>query len=138
MNDEICIDPHTFNRSGSGAVSGKIWIRIGGEAFPEDDWSDFPLIVLKWWIVELRRFRAGSPAASLHFMDGDFGVSLTRDGSRIVARRERAGVVIGEVIQVDAESLFASALVAATDVISRLSGTMGGSDLELLVREAIS
>ncbi len=50
-NGMIALDLQTFDQSRqSGNVTGVIFLESQGRAFPERGWSDFPVIILGWWI----------------------------------------------------------------------------------------
>ena len=61
-------------RSSHGSIIGPIWIAGGepGVAFPEVQWSDFPVALLAAWIPALRRLSARGDTAECHFMDGPY------------------------------------------------------------------
>jgi hypothetical protein len=83
---EVFVSPATLSRSAAGSITGPIWIRIpaaGGrtedDVFPEDGWSDFPVIVLGWWLGRLARDTGGREAAErCEFMDGPFAFTVRR------------------------------------------------------------
>ena len=60
--------------SSPGSVTGPIWLAgtEPGVAFPEAEWSDFPVALLSAWIPALRRLRARGETADCHFMDGPY------------------------------------------------------------------
>jgi hypothetical protein len=61
-------------RSSQGSISGPIWLAgpEPGVAFPEAEWSDFPVALLASWIPAFRRLRARGETADCHFMDGPY------------------------------------------------------------------
>jgi hypothetical protein len=65
------VDVSTLERAGSGAITGVVFLRVGGEAFPDDGWSDFPVAILGWWIEGVSRISRGeSRTCECLFMDG--------------------------------------------------------------------
>lgn len=71
-------DVSTFRRDSNGPTTGAIWIRIAGRDFPEQGWSDFPLVIVGWWLAAVRELEAGALSRSLEFMDGSCPLMLTR------------------------------------------------------------
>src|SRR5437870_8693194 len=49
----LCFEPGTFILNTSGLVFGVIWIEVGGQKFPFNRWTDFPVIILGWWLQSL-------------------------------------------------------------------------------------
>lgn len=39
-----------LQRSSKGSITGPLFVVVGGHAFPEQGWSDLPVVVLEWWI----------------------------------------------------------------------------------------
>lgn len=76
----IEVEPDRLTRSRSGAVAGPIWFRSGQVDFPDPGWSDFPVVVLEWWLRSLAQ-PLSDPTIALRFMDGPVQVVL-RDEER--------------------------------------------------------
>jgi hypothetical protein len=56
-----------------------IAIQVGEVWFPEKSWDDFAVVILGWWLEELRTLeRTDNGRASLLFMDGPFEVRIFR------------------------------------------------------------
>ena len=53
------VDPGSLVRSPGGNVSGRIFLRGPSGDFPDDHWSDFPAVILGWWIAGLTDFVRG-------------------------------------------------------------------------------
>jgi hypothetical protein len=73
---EIRVEPASFDRAGAGAITGPIWLHHGrrdapGADFPEPRWSDFPVVVLAWWLEALAA-QEGGAETTFRFMDGPF------------------------------------------------------------------
>ena len=61
-------------------ITGTLFVELGGNAFPDAGWSDFPVVVLGWWVrAALALQRTGAPT-SFMFMDGPFELELRRAG----------------------------------------------------------
>lgn len=101
--------------------------------FPEKEWSDFPVVILSWWIEGLREIESGR-SHSFHgsFMDGPFEfVVQSGDGSAFAIswglRGNTAAVGIVNV------SVFLESAVAAGRRVANCcrENNWGGKDVEL-------
>jgi hypothetical protein len=72
----LAVDPERLHRSSSGGITGQLAIQVDGTWFPEQQWSDFPVVVLGWWLQAWQGLAAGE-AAVLRFMDGPYQVVLS-------------------------------------------------------------
>ena len=63
----ICTNPTSFEKRLN--ITGEIWLQLGSFAFPSESWSDFPVIILSWWLDALVSLRSTGYAEFL-FMDG--------------------------------------------------------------------
>ena len=72
-------------RNDRGLVTGPIWLATPepGHAFPEVEWSDFPVVALGSWIPALRRLSARGEAAECHFMDGPYRFTVSAAGGDV-------------------------------------------------------
>jgi len=71
---KIEVDLEGLDRSKMGGVTAPIYLAEENSFFPEEKWSDFPLIVLSWWgneFCQLIEKKVGR--AKCDFMDGCFG-----------------------------------------------------------------
>jgi hypothetical protein len=84
LNVEIIVEPRLLRLAKSGAVVGPIWLRSKEKselAFPETGWTDFPVVVLCWWLNAVEAvLRNTSAEAACPFMDGPFEFVLSRSG----------------------------------------------------------
>ena len=81
----VCVDPQSLHKGHN--VTGDIWIELIGFQFPSIHWSDFPEIVLGWWLEALFRLWTGKKAhAECLFMDGPYSYKITREDSRHILR----------------------------------------------------
>ena len=78
---KIITDEESLEMSGRGAVLGNIWLEISDIAFPSDDWNDFVVIVLAWWLKEvvLLKERKSGLVHEFRFMDGPYYLCLELD-----------------------------------------------------------
>jgi hypothetical protein len=67
----IEVDTLALSRSSRGSVTGPLFLRVQDACFPEESWSDFPVVVLGWWIAAVTRLISGaSEVEEFDFMDG--------------------------------------------------------------------
>lgn len=71
---KIVFDEDSLQLSSTGSVYGNIWVESAGQAFPSREWSDFPLVVLGWWMNALHD---DSVIKELRFMDGPHMIRLS-------------------------------------------------------------
>lgn len=75
---KIVADAESLSRSDLGSITGKIWFVQEEYDFPEKGWSDFPVVVLSWWLEKAVAMKGGhSRSAEFSFMDGPFSVAVT-------------------------------------------------------------
>ena len=76
----IVLDLHTFRQSRErGNVTGVIFLELHGGAFPAKDWSDFPVIILGWWIDAWLQLEVPTRReVQWRFMDGPHVATLTK------------------------------------------------------------
>ncbi len=83
---EIVVTPAELRRSATGSITGRLWLRLTAtrertdiDAFPGDEWSDFPVTVLGWWLGRLARDTgSGEAIERCQFMDGPFAFTVRR------------------------------------------------------------
>ena len=102
---EIVVAPASLDRSGSSSVTGSIWLRHGRrdepyEAFPEADWTDFPVVILAWWLDAFAALESSDATeAECRFMDGPFEFHLMTDAPTLLrVRCLGRGITPGEVV----------------------------------------
>jgi len=76
----IVVDLQTFQQGrASGIVTGVICVELESGAFPDAGWSDFPVIILSWWVEALFQLETPTRLEVLwRFMDGPQGLTLTK------------------------------------------------------------
>jgi hypothetical protein len=73
----IRVQPDSLTRSGHGSICGQIWCEVGTLAFPESHWSDFPVVVVSWWLeAVVGIFDGRIRNADVNFMGGPYVVHL--------------------------------------------------------------
>jgi hypothetical protein len=88
----INYDTDAFEKSRSGAIWGPIWISLGDDDFPEENWNDMPVALLNEFARAVRQMKVGS-RETIRFFDGPFSVifkqpaansiEVSLDGSRV-------------------------------------------------------
>jgi hypothetical protein len=76
----LIFDPATLYQSGSrGSITAVIYYDFGdGRQFPEEDWNDFVVVILNWWIEAMEQ--AAAEPVKLYFMDGPFWMTAVPEG----------------------------------------------------------
>ncbi|HWM93395.1 MAG TPA: hypothetical protein VN493_21720 [Thermoanaerobaculia bacterium] len=72
-----------------GNITGEIWLEVAGFAFPERRWSDFPVIILGWWLDALFKLWSGKKKrieCLCLFMDGPYGFEVSGEKDAYVLR----------------------------------------------------
>jgi hypothetical protein len=111
MGSAVVLDVSSFEQWRSGSITGRVCLRFGDRFFPELDWSDFPVVVLEWW---LGSFKASAPV--LRFMDGPFRVVLDPAAGTACLMREETLV---DGVEVDEAGLCRSVRKAARSALRR-------------------
>jgi hypothetical protein len=76
---DIIVVPSSLNRLATGNVTGQVFLRGAAGDFPETGWSDFPVVILGWWIAGLADVVARrEPSYQGLFMDGPFAFVVER------------------------------------------------------------
>ncbi len=75
---DVVVDETTLARSSGGSITGVLTLAADGWVYPEAGWSDFPVVVLSWWLHACQRVgsRVGA-SAECRFMDGGFSFQIT-------------------------------------------------------------
>ncbi len=121
----IRVNLSQVQRSAAGALTAPIWIAAdeANTAFPELEWSDFPVLLLGAWIPSLRRLRERGQAAECHFMDGAYRFVVSQGTPtewRVTCFEGREQPSVANAVaewMTDAEAFFTSGLVSARSVL---------------------
>jgi hypothetical protein len=133
---DVVVEIASLRRSGKGNVTGQVFLRGPTGDFPERDWSDFPVVILAWWIEGLSDLLAGREQSFQGmFMDGPFAF-IVRRGAGNSGRIEwgKRGATVGVGI-VDIPALLGSA-VAAGRLVSESCRERGWESRDLETLEA--
>jgi len=76
----ITLGLQSFHQSReSGNVTGVIHVELESGAFPETGWSDFPVIILSWWVEAWLQLEAPTRReVQWRFIDGPHSLTLTK------------------------------------------------------------
>lgn len=95
-------------------TTGVIYFELDGNAFPDRTWSDFPCVILSWWLSELRSI--ADHRFVLSFMDGPFRLVGSLSGSDATCVLE-SGRGVDAVWRVSFDQLFNQVLSTAKNVV---------------------
>jgi hypothetical protein len=71
------VDASTLAMSSHGSITGIIAVRTDAASFPDTRWSDFPVVILCWWLEPVSRILQGKTRVwDCRFMDGPIVVRL--------------------------------------------------------------
>ena len=89
----IELDRSTLRLGDYDGIAGEVWVAVGDWALPDKNWSDFPVVILNWWIRETIALAEGSSdVAKWLFMDGPHWICFRRVESsdwRVTAHEHR-------------------------------------------------
>ena len=90
MAEPLTVGPPELRRetsalvqTGKGSISGRVWFAAATGAFPDEQWSDFVVVLAGWWLQAVSDLWA-SGGAELLFMDGPVRIQATRLRSGLV------------------------------------------------------
>ena len=133
---KVVVETASLRRAQSGRITGRVCLRGPAGDFPESEWSDFPVVVLTWWVEGLHDLASGRVAEFRGlFMDGPFSFTV-KVGPSSIARVSYGPRDEETTIGVQAiRSLLESALLAGKLVAEECSRHQWESnDLETLRR----
>ena len=74
----IIVEPENATLLKSGNVLLPIYFQLKNKVFPEKGWTDFGIVILRWWLLAVR---SGSASFDLEFMDGPFLMRVVVEGN---------------------------------------------------------
>jgi hypothetical protein len=85
----IVFDSSTIHQSSPARpITGVLYFEVAGHCFPDERWSDFPVIVTSWWLDGINNLQARPETEALfRFMDGPYFVRVQRVGGDLVNLR---------------------------------------------------
>ena len=133
---EVLVETEALHRSKSGSITGPIFLRSPIGDFPEAGWSDFPVVILSWWIEGLREIESEqSHSFEGLFMDGPFAF-VVQSGSGmtcVISWGKRGNASTVGIANIS--DILKSVVVAGRRVAKVCrENNWGGKDVELLER----
>jgi hypothetical protein len=120
--------PFEFGRN----VTGTILWRWNNTSFPGEKWSDFPVIVVSWWLKELTSLTAGgSERVELDFMDGPYAVEVEAEGALWLMkfmRRAADSATTVDRFAIQPDALIASVVTGAKSLVETCRSNKWSSD----------
>jgi hypothetical protein len=116
---DVVADTSSLSRSRMGGITGVVYLRGPAGGFPDDRWSDFPVVILSWWIEGLTAVAAGRERSfEGMFMDGPLAFVVHRGAGtsgRIAwgKRGEEVAIGIVDIVALLRSAVTAGRLVAA-------------------------
>ncbi|MBB5783898.1 hypothetical protein [Nonomuraea jabiensis] len=113
---------------------GPIWLEGDGEGFPEVGWTDFPVVILGWWLSALTTGKPGESTAELAFMDGPWEAGLRLRGGECHASLRRSRPAVAEWEGAISLEVLRGSVLAAGSAVVRECDTRGwtSSDISVL------
>ena len=102
------------------SVTVTFYISFNGQAFPDNQWTDFAVIVLNWWLSEIQNsLNQDNARFSLTFMDGPYYVDCSKHGSMVhmdFIEEKREKKILGE-CDIEAKELLAEVARASSKIL---------------------
>jgi hypothetical protein len=70
MSVVVCVRTETLSQGGN--ITGQVFLAGDNWCFPENGWSDFPVIIIGWWLNDLKTLLHSGGTFECRFMDGPF------------------------------------------------------------------
>lgn len=124
---KVKTDSLNMGESTSRLVTGEICFMVGDIFFPEIRWNDFVVVILNWWLDNIKKLRNSAIGTScdFKFMDGPFlvrGLKIEPDTIRMTFIKGRLkGEDILLSVNCNMENLADSLLKAAKEVIKEVN-----------------
>lgn len=108
-------------------VYGTFYVECEGEVFPDSQWTDFPIIVLRMWCENIIASIANAKESEfqLFFFDGPFSIECKKELDKVKMKfwdRGKEKVCIETVI--DIWGLVHSVYKTSTELLDKLKGTI--------------
>jgi hypothetical protein len=136
-------DPKLLSLLPTGSIVGPIVLEMDDVEFPDNHWSDFPIVILGWWLDELASLVMNSVRRGVfRFMDGPFRFEFVKrhesaleENLRLVDERQDLPVLEGVVSLTEVQRQIYR---VASDLISKCeSNGWNSKDIDQL-RRALS
>ena len=116
MNVSVHVDAASLQTSSSRRVFGKLSVLVNGAYFPFEEWDDFVVIVLGWWVEALPMLHVATRKTHFSFMEGPYEFVITPSGGAVQC--VKSGRVQMEVSEVDVEQFCTSVVSAARSCLN--------------------
>jgi hypothetical protein len=106
-----------------GSITGPVFLRFEGGAYPEEGWNDFPVVILGWWLEGIAAFlNDGSQSFSGRFMDGPYEFTVRRLTSQVAEVSWRSSQASPSTVDVSSLSQSLAAAGASVAHVCRRNG----------------
>jgi hypothetical protein len=125
MDESVIIVSDTasfLQYEGSGSIVGEITLVGNGWFYPEERWSDFPVVILAWWLRACQHVASRIGSTTLcNFMDGPYAFRLTSVNSThwLVECMLKNGVGAAHSQEVTGKAFIENLLRVATSVLRK-------------------
>lgn len=106
----IHIKTDTFNVTNTGTITGVIFIEIDNKYFPEENWNDFPVIILNWWLEKAitniegeYRFMDGPFRFNIYYEKGEYYITCFYNGKQVINGKINSDKFLKELVMVAIE-----------------------------------
>jgi hypothetical protein len=130
--------PDSLDLTNSGLITGRIFFDMGGVIFPSEDWDDFIVVLLGWWISSILQLVEGHvDETELRFMDGPYVVQAERESEGVLCLQCVArGSPVCDGIQVRGDTLLAEIISVSAKILKACEAKGWRSeDIEKLERD---
>jgi hypothetical protein len=135
---KVIVAKHSLEQLESGSIFGRIHVNFETSRFPAEDWTDFAVVILSWWLDALSSDQPG--IKQLTFMDGPYEVNISKNGELAEIRGFKAGSLIASCPGANFQRFVQSVIVAAETCLNvacqRGWETKDTRKLETIVRSA--
>lgn len=117
----VIVERSTLTQTDSGSVIGSIWLQSNEPRidFPEAGWTDFPVLILGWWLAQVEGLlRGASTEADCLFMDGPFEFRINSTGEIRLLRKGASATTEIAKGSIPLEGFWQQLNLAASEVIS--------------------
>jgi hypothetical protein len=74
-------------RAASLPITGILYFEVAGRSFPDERWSDFPVVITSWWLDGVKNLQANPESEALfRFMDGPYFIGVRLSGHLVNLR----------------------------------------------------
>ena len=117
-----------FLFTGSG-YTGTLFVETDMGCFPSEGWTDYPEIVLGWWVDALKSVFIGHEGRTYTFlfMDGPYAIRCIKESGHLTLRFERENTIILPDYETTLDS-FSTAVRKAMETLIRQLYLAGQTD----------